>query len=220
MNKICSRCNQTLLIENFGRNKHTRDGVSYWCKPCSKKNSDEQYAKNREARIEQQKTRQASSKEKKADYDKQWRIKNQEELVQRDALYYREHKEQINQKAKERRKTDPIFKLVGHLRSRLHTILTQVNLPKTKKMPEYLGCTLPELKVHLEKQFTEGMTWENQGEWHLDHKIPLDAAGVWNLDKTISIELTEPRVYQLCHYTNLQPLWGSDNIRKSNKLLE
>jgi hypothetical protein len=63
------------------------------------------------------------------------------------------------------------------------------------------------LKKHLEIQFIEGMSWENQGKWHIDHKIPLSSAK------------TEEEVYKLCHYTNLQPLWAEDNLKKGSKIL-
>lgn len=80
---------------------------------------------------------------------------------------------------------------------------------KTKEFNEVIGCTIEELKNHLEKQFMEGMNWENHGlyGWHIDHKIPLSSAQ------------SEDDLYKLCHYTNLQPLWASDNLKKGNKLI-
>lgn len=69
------------------------------------------------------------------------------------------------------------------------------------------GCSPEFLKEHLERQFVEGMTWENRNEWHIDHIIPLSSAK------------TEDELYELCHYTNLQPLWAEDNLKKSNKVL-
>jgi hypothetical protein len=56
--------------------------------------------------------------------------------------------------------------------------------------------------------FTEKMNWDNYGEWHIDHIIPLSSAN------------TEEEIYKLCHYTNLQPLWAEDNIKKSNKIIK
>lgn len=67
---------------------------------------------------------------------------------------------------------------------------------------ELVGCGIPELKAHLEAQFTNGMTWDNYGSWHVDHRIPLASA------------TSIADVWRLCHYTNLQPLWAADNIRK------
>jgi len=60
--------------------------------------------------------------------------------------------------------------------------------------------------MYIEKQFTKGMSWKNHGEWHIDHIIPLSSAK------------TEKELYELCHYTNLQPLWKTDNLSKNNKI--
>jgi hypothetical protein len=70
-----------------------------------------------------------------------------------------------------------------------------------------LGCTIPELIVHLEKQFTKGMTWDNKGKWHIDHIKPLSM-----------FDLTDKKQFlEACNFMNLQPLWALDNIRKGNK---
>jgi hypothetical protein len=81
-------------------------------------------------------------------------------------------------------------------------------MSKKNKTFEIIGCFPKELKEHLEKQFSNGMTWENRNEWHIDHIIPLSSAN------------SEEEVYKLCHYTNLQPLWKEDNLKKSNKLIK
>lgn len=72
-----------------------------------------------------------------------------------------------------------------------------------------MGCSSEFLKEYLEKQFTEKMSWENHGfyGWHIDHIVPLSSAK------------TEEEVYKLCHYTNLQPLWAEDNLKKGDKIL-
>jgi hypothetical protein len=67
-----------------------------------------------------------------------------------------------------------------------------------------LGCTIEELKIHLESQFEPGMTWENYGEWHIDHIILLSA---FNLTKREELLVA-------CHVTNLPPLWAKDNLSK------
>ena len=75
---------------------------------------------------------------------------------------------------------------------------------------ELLGCTVPELKKHLESQFVKGMTWDNHGEWELDHVIPISYAGD-------SLQEEFWQMY-LMNYKNLMPLWKSDNASKSNKI--
>lgn len=71
-----------------------------------------------------------------------------------------------------------------------------------------LGCSVEFLKQHLEKQFKNGMSWENHGKWHIDHIIPLASAK------------TQEKIEYLCHYTNLQPLWAKDNQSKGAKIIK
>lgn len=67
-----------------------------------------------------------------------------------------------------------------------------------------LGCSVEQLKKYLESKFQVGMTWDNYGKWHVDHIKPLSKFDIANYKEA-------------CHYTNLQPLWAKDNIRKGNK---
>ena len=76
---------------------------------------------------------------------------------------------------------------------------------KISRTHEILDCSFEFFKKYIEDQFIEGMTWENHGDWHLDHKIP------------ISWSKTEADVIKLNHFSNFQPLWACDNIYKSNK---
>ena len=71
-----------------------------------------------------------------------------------------------------------------------------------------LGCSIEQFKLHLERNFEPGMTWNNYGEWHIDHIKPL-----------ISFDLTdEEQLKKACNYKNMQPLWRADNSRKHAKL--
>jgi hypothetical protein len=108
---------------------------------------------------------------------------------------------------KNRRKTDILFKLGQDARTRLRIFLKQKKFKKTSSTFKLIGCTPKELAAHLEKKFKPGMTWDNHSfyGWHIDHVIPLDSAK------------NEEDVKRLCHYTNLQPMWASDNLKKSNK---
>lgn len=76
---------------------------------------------------------------------------------------------------------------------------------KEKHTLKYLGCDLKTVHQHLENQFTENMTWENQGKWHIDHIKPC-----------ASFDLSKEKEIDKCfHYTNLQPLWSFNNLSKS-----
>lgn len=123
---------------------------------------------------------------------KKWRQNN----VERVRAYRRGY-------CSERRKTDIAFKLLGNLRNRIRQAL--VNEYKISTTVELLGCSIPQLRTHLEIQFQPGMSWENYGEWHVDHKKPCAA-----------FDLNRAEQQKECfHYTNLQPLWAEENERKN-----
>ena len=106
-------------------------------------------------------------------------------------------------------KIDPKFKLEKNMRSRLYHALKNQKADKLYRTKELVGCSLEELKIHLEAKFKEGMTWENHGEWHIDHIKPC-----------CSFDLTQEEEQKKCfHYTNLQPLWAKDNLSKGGKII-
>jgi len=108
---------------------------------------------------------------------------------------------------KNRKKTDPNFKLLKTLRSRIGTALTNIKQGKLMNTMDLVGCNIDYLKNHLETHFTEGMTWQNHGEWHVDHIVPC-----------CSFDLTKKINQQVCfNWINLQPMWGKENQEKSGK---
>jgi hypothetical protein len=126
--------------------------------------------------------------------------------------YYYANKERQNKRSVERRieklKTDPFYKLIHNIRCLVRKSLQNQFTTKSKKTIEILGCSFEEFKLHLESQFDDKMNWENQGTyWHMDHIIPISSAK------------TEEDVYRLNHYTNFQPLYWEDNLKKSNKII-
>ena len=101
------------------------------------------------------------------------------------------------------------FRLRNALRSRIRQAIIRDSGEKSLKTTELIGCSVKELKQHLEAQFADGMSWDNYGEWHIDHIIPC-----------ASFDLTDEQEQRECfHYTNLQPLWGVDNIKKGDKVV-
>ncbi len=117
-----------------------------------------------------------------------------------------EVKSRRNEIAKERRKNDTRFKILGNLRTRLYNAIKgNVKSEPTLKL---LGCTVEYLVSHLENQFAEGMNWDNYGEWHVDHITPC-----------ASFDLSDPEQQKRCfHYSNLQPLWAEENLLKSDSI--
>jgi hypothetical protein len=111
---------------------------------------------------------------------------------------------------KMRKLTDVEFKLVKTLRSRLSNAIKRQNSNKNNTTIELLGCSVSFLKGFLEGKFKEGMSWENHGDWHIDHIKPCAS---FNL-------LDEEEQKKCFHYTNLQPLWASENLSKGCKYID
>jgi hypothetical protein len=98
---------------------------------------------------------------------------------------------------------DSQYRMKMALHVRLYDAVKRNKGVKSAKTLELLGCTVEQLQTFLEAEFTEGMTWENYGEWHIDHLRPC-----------ASFNLADPEEQKKCfHWTNLQPLWALDNIR-------
>lgn len=195
----------------------------------------ELYYKNREKCLAKVKERSATKKQEKSEYDKlyrifnklkiaeykkQWATENAEQIAERMKNYRKENAEKIaTEKSqylknnrpkinatksiyeKNRRATDSLFKLKKNTRKMVSRYMLN---GKCKRTQEIIGCTYEELKLHIEKQFIEGMTWDNYGAdgWHIDHIKPLAVAN------------SEEEIISLNHYTNLQPLWALDNLKK------
>ena len=125
----------------------------------------------------------------------------------------REYKRTPKQKEYHREYTreyrnNPLNRLMYTMRTGLWSVLSGKR--KKARTLDYIGCTAVELMQHLEEQFTDGMNWDNHGQWHVDHIQPL--ATLKDYD---DIEIG---LYKLWNYRNLQPLWATDNIRKGDSI--
>jgi len=166
------------------------------------KQHDKQYYLDNQDKIKQQNKQYYLDNQ---DKRKQYQTDNQDKIKQQKKQYRIDNQDKINQYFRDRRATDPLFKLICNLRIRTNEIFKTKGFKKNKHFKDYLGCTPAQLVKHLESQFTLGMNWKNIGwGWHVDHIKP------------ISLAQTEEEAYKLNNYTNLQPLWKLDNIKKSN----
>ena len=192
----------------------------------------EYYSKNREKRLQYNKEWRLKNKERRLQYKKEWYlnnknyckkwyIDNRERRLRYDKEYNLKNKEKrkqwrLNNKEKSKKyqnkyykkkiKIDPNYKLIRNMRSRIWFALKRNH--KSKSTIKLLGCSVEECWQHLKSKFQPGMTKENYGQWHVDHIIPC-----------ASFDLKCPVQQLACfHYTNLQPLWAADNIRKKDKV--
>jgi hypothetical protein len=218
--KICNKCKEEKNIFEFGIHNSTKDKLRMACKEC-RKTEGKIYRDNN---VEKRKKTIINWYNKNPEYNQSYYINNKEKINLRNKSWYESNKEKHrennknwsekniekvrkyhNDLIKRQRKLDPLKKLIFNVRNRISSVLKN----KNSSSFEIVGCTPVFLKEHLENQFTEGMSWDNQGQygWHIDHIVPLSSAK------------TNEEIYKLCHYTNLQPLWAEDNLKKSNKIL-
>lgn len=155
------------------------------------------------------------NKEKLNEYHSKWSKEKRKELREYHSKWREENREHVNEKTRlwylNRRRTDPSFRLKSNTRTALWTCLKERSVAKYRSTFILLGYSIEELMNHLESLFTEGMSWDNYGEWHVDHKIPMNS---FNFESTDDIGFKE--CWKL---NNLQPLWGPDNLSKGTKLL-
>jgi len=196
--KICNKCNEEKLFSEFNKHKEGKFGLQPSCKKCIKSYNQINAIKLK-------------------NYNKKyWKNYNQKPEIKKERLkyykeYYQKNKNKIrfvkNNYNKKRYRLDINFKLAISLRNRFNKALK--NNQKYGSAVKMLGCSIEEFKIYFESLFTEGMNWEKvfDGSIHIDHKRPL-----------ASFDLNIPENQEkACHYTNLQPLWAVDNIKKGDK---
>jgi len=162
--------------------------------------------------------------------DKKWRNKNKEYLNQKYNEWYENNKEHRKEYLKEyrenniekirktkrdyernRKARDPLYKLISNFRTAIYQVLKESNVEKNDHYFDILPYSQEELIQHLENQFTDDLTWDNYGEWHVDHITPISSFNIR--------EMGDEEFIKCWSLENLQPLWGEENIRKSNSIL-
>jgi hypothetical protein len=131
---------------------------------------------------------------------RRYKQKNKRKIAELKQNWVAANRSKYNQYFVDRRNRDVNFKIAHTLRRRLTSFV------KNGSSVDNLGCSLLELKQYLESKFQPGMTWENHGEWHIDH---IKLLSKFNLSE-------KEQLKQACHYTNLQPLWAKENLEKAN----
>jgi hypothetical protein len=157
------------------------------------------YLKNREKRLQYFSDWQKDNRDHLNEYHQKWREKN----IDRHREYKRKYE-------KYRKDTDPIYKLINNFRTAIYQVLKENNVQKNGHYFDILKYSPENLIEHLESKFKDNMTWDNYGEWHVDHIKPISLFQI--------TEIGDNEFMSCWSLENLQPLWGEENIRKSNKL--
>jgi len=142
--------------------------------------------------------------EKRADY-----AKHKEKRGASNKVYRKKNRERINEYYRKRRENDNKFKMQTYMRNMVGRVLTRTYESKIVRTVELLGYTSDDLMTHIEKQFKDGMSWDNYGEWHIDHIVPVSTM--------INSGVTDPAIIN--SLDNLQPLWAFDNLSKGNRFI-
>lgn len=191
--KTCSVCQKTLTLDYFHNAKQGKYGKMSKCKACSKEKGRLWALANPEKHRKIKKREYEKNKSRISKANKAWREAN--------PTY-----------ESDRYENDIEFKLKKRLRIRLNSALRR-NL-KTGSAISELGCSVEDFKQRIESLWKPGMTWENYGHrgncWNLDHIRPLSSFDLQNRDEFL----------KACHYTNIQPLWASENYSKGDKWSE
>jgi hypothetical protein len=146
---------------------------------------------------------------------KKWSEQNKEHLKQYIKEYRKNNVDKIRQIKRDyeryRKASDPAYKLISNFRTAIYQVLKENNVEKNKHYFDILKYSPEELISHLEKQFTDSMTWENYGEWHVDHRMPISSFNFESVDDDSFIKCWS--------LDNLQPMWGNENIIKGSKIM-
>ena len=189
--KYCTVCKENKLDSDFYYRSDKPYLLQSHCKKCILEKRRNYQKKNIEYFKEKDRKYSKINRYKKLIYLKNWQQSN---------------RDYINAKFKEKHNNNLNFKMSNNIRTRIRNALKRNS--KSSSSFDLIGCDLSYLKHHLESKFTNGMSWENYGDWQIDHKIPCSF-----------FDLSNEENQKLCfHYSNLQPLWKEDNLRKSSKL--
>ena len=144
-----------------------------------------------------------------------WRIKNKKRLSASNSQWHRRNREKVRERKRaeqRKRMSQPFARFISNMRRRINKALSGSGNLKSAPTEKLLGCTFEEFRRHIEKQFDSRMHWGNHSVkgWHIDHIIPCAA-----------FDFSNTAMQRQCfHFTNLRPLWGKKNLRKSAKVID
>jgi hypothetical protein len=210
MYKKCRICGNVKDLSEFHKKIGTSDGHRSECKECIKEiqKKYKEASDFKEKRKEYDKQRYSENRESVLERKKEYYIENREKILEQKRDYYIENKEKASEYGKvyrteckdkfyDYRRRNPY---IIAWRSVLHSTLNRLGTTKQSHTIEMLGYSALDLKCHIEKLFTPGMSWNNYGEWHIDHMRP-----VINFSDTDDVK-------EVCALSNLRPLWATTRV--------
>jgi len=220
--KECKKCGQVKPIDEFGKDKYSSDGFTCYCKECRNLQSKKYYSKHKDEIKLQKKEYREKNPDKIINTRRKYKYRNKVYYKR----YYERHREQILGRKKRQSKSDSYRykrrkrqnnKYYTDIRFKLDKCISSVMYTSLKRnknghhWEDLVGYTLDDLMTHLESLFQPGMSWDNYGDWHIDHIIPRSYFNFTSYD--------DPEFIQCWSLDNLQPLWAEENLKKSNKLM-
>lgn len=191
--KACQKCNVNKPLSEYNKDRTRPDGYKYVCRDCQRGQGTTYSALHRNQIRAKSARWYANNRGRRKIVARQWRTNN----IGKWRAYLNEWC-----------RANPTRKLTHNIRNVIRQALRRQGVNKRHSTIESIGCSADELKYHIERQFQPGMSWGNwgngHGKWNIDHIRPL-----------ASFDLSdESQFAAACHYTNLQPLWWIDNMRK------
>lgn len=196
--KVCSMCKIEKSYDQFSKNYDRSSGLQSACKECKRNKRREYKNKNRD-----------EINRKQREYIKKVRANGGPLNNKKQSMSEEEKKKKRSEYAvkyhNERCSKDPLYKLKISIRKNISGLFKRKSIKKNSKTEEMIGLSYEEFKSYIESLFQEGMSWENYGEWHIDHIIPVSSAN------------SEEELFKLNNYQNLQPLWAQENLSKGDR---
>lgn len=191
--RMCSRCREVkpLSSEVFVLHRRNKEECGSICRKCQSDLCKEHYGSNKESYHSRARAFEKAHPEWQSARNRKYRTENSEKIALR---------------LKNRRRDDPLYKTERLIRASIAGAFRRKGFTKRSRVTTILGCNWMELQAHFERQFLKGMSWDNRDKWHIDHIVPVATAK--NEDDLIALN----------HFTNLRPLWATDNHIKSAKI--
>lgn len=212
MEKICRICGKIKDLNDFHKKCDTKDGHRSECKTCIKE-VQKKYKESdnfKEKRIEYDKVRYNEKRKEILEHKKEYYIENRKKILKEKKNYRKKpeniEREKIYNKYYRTECKDKFYKYRNEKsyiivwRSILYSTIKRLGTTKQVHTIDILGYSALDLKKHIESKFTTGMSWNNYGEWHIDH-----IKGIINFDKNTDISI-------VCALDNLRPMWSTTRI--------